>query len=204
MSSEADREGSFKAQIIDYGMKKAESGAIAVTLKVKLMAMWDPETQSWLPWSDYDMEAWGDLYVVKKDSTLNETACKSLINCAGWDGYLESICDKTWQPQDCQVVLQANEYKGVTTYRVGFLNALDRTPGAMMTLDKESVKQLSAQYGAPLRALAGSAKAAATPKPNGKPAAPPKAKAKPAPVAAGVGAESGNAIDPVTGKEVPF
>lgn len=205
MSQPCDREGNFKAHILDYGIRKADSGAIAVTIKAQLMALWDSEQQDWIPWSEYDQEAWGDIWVVKKDGSLNENAVKSLINHAGWDGTLESIANKTWQPADCQVQIQENKYQGETTYRVSFVNDLERIPGGINSLSQQEVGALAAQYGAPLRALAGTALNAkkSAPKPGSRPAAPPK---KPAAKPADVPVDS--AGDPLpedrSGDEIPF
>lgn len=182
---EIDRIGSFQAHIIEYGLKKAsDSDAVAVALAAHLLAMWNPETEQWEPWDLYMMFAAGDSWIVKKDGNLNTRSCESLMKSAGWDGTLESISDKTWQPTDCQVKVGADTYKNVTRYRIEFINPFDSTPGKFEELAAEKVQGLAQRFGTQLRALAASNRANATPKPNGKPPAPPVAAKTPPPVAA--------------------
>lgn len=192
MATEADREGNFKCQIIEYGVKKMDSGAVGVTLKVRLMAHYNFETEEWVPWSEYDMEAWGTVWVIKKDGKLNKIGAESLIEHAGWDGYLESIVEHRWEPTDCQVSLKENTYEGKTTYPINYVNALDRVPGQLGNVDTDEAKSLDTQYGSALRAIAGTVRANKSAPANGKPPAPPKREL------------AGSTIDPATGKEVPF
>jgi hypothetical protein len=170
MSMLCDREGTFRAEINDYGMKEQESGAIAVTIKVGLTEIWNGE--AWEPWEEYGMEAYGDIYVVKKDGTLNKLGVQSLIQHAGWDGNFASVVDRMWQPVPCQVVIKANEYEGNTTYKIAFVNDYDRTPGQLGTIAPDKAKTLQAKFGGELRALAGNAKRNGD-APKDKPPAPP-------------------------------
>lgn len=182
---EVDRAGHFQAEIIDYGLKDAESGAVAVGLKVKLLAEWNQDAEQWDDWTQYDVDAIGDVYVVKKDGKLNEGQVKSLVQFAGWDGSLESIAERSWQPTKCQVQIEADEYKGKTRFRVGFINEFGRKPGpSINTVDNVKAKELQARHGAALRALTGNLRRTAAPSPSSRPSAPPPA-AKPAAVGDG-------------------
>lgn len=175
-----DREGTFKAQIQSYGLKEMETGSVAIAIRANLLACWNGE--GWdEDWVQYDMEAAGDIWVVKKDGTINKPAVDSLVKCCGWDANLESILNETWKPSGCQVVVKANEYNGQISYKISFINALDRTPGAMSNVDANKAKQLQAKHGAALRALAGNAARNGASTPATKPAAPPPAAPKPAP-----------------------
>jgi hypothetical protein len=174
-----DREGTFKAQIESYGLKEMETGSVAVAIRANLLECWSGE--GWDAWSEYQMDATGDLWIVKKDGTLNSSQVEALIKCAGWDGNLESITNETWKPTPCQVVVQRDDYKGQTRFRIAFINDIDRTPGAFGNVDAGKAKELQARHGAALRALAGNAKRNGAPAPTGKPATPPPAAPRPAP-----------------------
>lgn len=173
-----DREGTFKARIESYGVKELESGAIAVSICAHLTDIWNGET--WEPWGDYQQEALGDLWIVKKDSSINNNQVEALIKNAGWDGDIASIVDEKWNPTPCQVVVKADTYKDQTRFKIAFLNALDRAPGGMGNVDSKKAKELQTRFGAQLRAIAGNAKRnGSAPAPATKPAVPPPA-AKPA------------------------
>ncbi len=179
---DVDRIGNFRARIIEFGLKKAsESESVAVALTVHLTEMWDADTETWQKWDVYMMTAIGDMWIIKKDGTLNNRACESLVRCAGWDGTLESIAEKTWEPVDCQVKIGTDTYKGTTRFRIDFLNSFDSIPGKFEELAADKVQNLSQRFGSAIRAIAGTARANSTPAPNGKPAKPKKAPAPPAP-----------------------
>lgn len=174
MSIECDREGTFRAKIIDFGLREYESGAIAAMLRAQLTDLWDPETKEWVRWSEYDMQAVGPIWLVKKDGSLNDNGCQSLVRCAGWDGDFDSIVNLTWHPTPVQVVTKANEYDGNVTYPITFVNQYDREPGSISNLSPEKAKALKSRFGSQLRALVGTEQNRQAPKPAGKPPAPPK------------------------------
>lgn len=180
MASQLDREGTFRAKIVDYGLKKGKDGSqsIAVALKFVILEHYNFNTEEWEDWRGYEEhEVWGNFYVVKADGSLGEFACKALMKSCGWDGYLESVVEKTWSAKECQISVGPNEWKGKITYRVEFVNGWDETPGGGIgNVDAEEVKALSARFGGPLRALAGTVANASKKPPNGKPASPAPAK----------------------------
>lgn len=170
---DVDRIGNFQARILEYALKKASEGeAVAVALKVHLLSMWNPDTESWDEWDVYMMTAIGDQWIIKKDGTLNNRACESLVRCCGWDGTLESISEKTWEPIDCQVKIGVDTYNGKTRFRIDWINAFDSIPGKFEELPPDKVQSLSQQFGSQLRALAGSHRANSTPTPKSKPEKP--------------------------------
>jgi len=170
MAQQVDREGVFRAEIKAYGLRAMESGSVCVTIQAALFHFW--EGDAWIPWSEYDMEATGDIWIIKTDGTLNDGAAKSLINNAGWDGSIESIVNETWQPTPCQVTIKANEYKGQRSLKIAFVNDFDRTPGGLGNVDSDRAKAFQAKFGPSLRAMLGNAKRNTAP-PAGKPKAPP-------------------------------
>lgn len=173
MPNPIDRAGTFRANIVEYGLKKVDSGSVAITVRAVLDQMWDEDNKDWVMWADYDQEAYGDVWIVKKDGSLNQNAVTSLCRNAGWDGNIESIQAATWHPNQCQVVVQADTYNGETRFKISFVNDYFRTPGGLGgNMSPEDAKSLQMKFGSQLRAMAGSAKAASK-APNGKPPAPP-------------------------------
>lgn len=177
MANAADREGNFRAVITSYGLKEMESGAVAVSIKASLTDFWDGT--EWFPWKEYDVEAEGDVWIVKKNGDVNLGQAEALCRYAGWDGDMESIVQETWQPRPVTVAIQKDEYKRHVRYKIAFINDYNRTPGAMSNVDREKAKALQAKHGAAFRAIAGNVQRnTAPPPPSGKfPTPPPPVKA---------------------------
>ncbi len=170
-----DRPGNFRASIVDYGLVEEQSGAIAISLSVKLLEYWEKnqEEPGWISWAEYNMSAEGKIYVIKTDKTVNQRQAEALMKFAGWDGSFDSIANNTWIPSPFACTVEPNEYKGVTTYRVGFINDYNRAPGMVSNVSADKAKALQTQYGSSLRALAGTVKRNGS-TPSGTPQAPPK------------------------------
>lgn len=173
MGTAIDRPGNFQCEFKEYGLTERESGAVAISVIAQITAQYNDESGEWDDWKEYDVEARGDLYIIKKDGGLNNSQVEALCKYAGWSGSLAAIRDRTWTPTPCQVSIEGDEYKGVTRYKIGFVNAFDRTPGGVGNITDDKVKALEVKFGASLRAVAGSATHGTT-KPAGKPAAPPR------------------------------
>jgi len=176
MAATLDREGHFRVIIDSYGLEKAkESNSHCVVLKCTVLEQYDFDTAEWQDWRQYDaVEVWGRIWIIKKDGHLNQAACESLMRHAGWDGDLMSLQNQTWIPTTCSVSVEENVWEGKTSFKVGFINGYDEAPsGKVGNVDEVSAKQLAAQYGSSLRALAGTVKQNSG-KPNGKPPAAPK------------------------------
>lgn len=165
-----DREGVFRGVISSYGLKEMDSGAVAVAVKVNLTQMWTGN--EWCDWSQYEMEAEGDVWIVKKTGHVNEGAAQSLINFAGWDGNLLSIVNESWEPKPAAFVIKREEYEGKTRFKVSFVNDYERTPGGLSNVTPEKVKELNTRFGSQFRALAGNKGRNAAPT-NGRPTPPP-------------------------------
>lgn len=177
-----DREGQFRGEITEYGLKEMDSGAIAVAILVRLTEMWDGDM--WADWKEYEMECGGDVWIVGKEGKLNEKAAKSLINFAGWDGNIEAIQNEQWRPTPCQVAVKKEEYKGTTYFKVAFVNDYERTPGALSMISADKAKELQARFGSQFRAMAGNVKRNGAPAPTtAKPPAPKRPPAKKDPLA---------------------
>lgn len=175
--------GTFRGRIVSCGLKEVESGAKAASLVVAVDEIWAQPDGSgdhqWCDWRQYDCEATGDIWIIKKDGTLSQKQCQSLMEHAGWDGSLSTIVAQSWEAKPIQFTVEEDEYKGVIRYKIGWINAYDSTPGGG-NVSAEKAKELDGKYGSQLRALAGNAARNAVP-----PTEPPPAKksaAKPAPV----------------------
>lgn len=190
MGLPVDRVGSFRGEIVAYGLKEMDSGAVSVAVQVRLLEWYGSEPgmdPQWYEFASMNMECEGDFWIVSgkdKGNKPNENAAKSLMEHAGWDGSFDSIVNQTWEPKQCQVLVKDEEYtkkngQTVKTRKIAFINDWDRTPGGNLSnVTPEKAKELSERYGAQFRALAASSKRNGT-TPSGAPMPPPR----PAPAA---------------------
>lgn len=189
MSQPIDRAGNFRGVVIECSLyeAKAPSKSKSINIVVKLESMWDPDEQQWVDWLEYDVTAEGQVWVIKKDGTINTRAAESVINFAGWNGSLESIANGMFgkSAKPCQFSIEEerpNDYHDDTIFKIAFINEYDRTPGENGNVSPERAKELQTEYGSQFRALAGNAVRNAAPpatkklktpsrgkKPEGKP-----------------------------------
>ena len=173
MGIPADREGFFRAHIEEYGCRDQESGAVCLSVKAKLLQIWSEEEKAWSDWGQYDMEAYGDLWLVKRDGTLNKLQVQALAQHCGWDGNFLGLTNGEWEPKDCQVAIKRDEYENVVRFRIAFVNDYHRIPGALGNIDEARARSLQTRYGSELRAIVGNAKRNAVTVPSGAPPIPP-------------------------------
>lgn len=199
MSVNVDREGTFRGTIVEYGLKEMDSGSIAVSIKAQLTEFFSDE-EGWVDWTQYDVEAQGDVWVIKKDKTINQRAADSLVKFAGWDGTFTSINQGAWHPMPCQFTIKGeapNEYHADTKYSIAFVNDFGRTPGGNLSnVDADRAKQLEGQYGSQMRALFSNVKRNSAKPETSKPKTPPGPTAKQQQAAREVAAANG--------EEIPF
>jgi hypothetical protein len=174
MSTLIDRAGHFRGRIISHTLKDFDSGAVALQIDCALDEYWNEDRAGWDDWAEYDVTAPGLVFLVKKDGTINDKQAKALMDFAGWDGSLDTLASGAWEPARCGFAIGEDTYKGVTRYRVDWINVFDGTPGAG-TMSPEKVQELQSRYGSQFRAIAGNS-ARNSAKPEGAPA-----KAPPAP-----------------------
>jgi len=159
MPNLVDREGTFRGRIVDYGLGETRNGAVRLSIKAELDECWskdedNPEDEgAWEDWRVYNVEAYGDLILVKTNGESNNTQVTALARHAGWDGRIESIADKTWKPWASQFSVEPNTYEGRTTYRIAFVNGWDDKPGGTMkSVSADDARKLAAKYGGKLMA----------------------------------------------------
>lgn len=196
MALPCDREGSFRGEILAYGLTESNDKAVGVNVRVHLLAWWTDG--AWQDWSGYDpVEAEGCIWIVKKDGNLNERAVKGLIDFAGWDGSMESIANETWRPLQIGLTVERDEFKGQMRFKIGFINDFSRTPGAMSTCSPSRVQELSNRFGAQFRAIAGNAQRNSAPPQHSSPQPPPPARVPTA-------SPANNSIDSYPPADIPF
>lgn len=175
------QEGTFRGCITEYGLREQESGAKAITIVARIDEVWDGESE-WEDWSHHGLEVGGDLWVIKKDATLNLRQVEALVRFAGWDGDLVAIVDGSWYPTPCQFDVTRDEYQGNVRFRVAWVAGYERIPGSVGNVTPERARELQEAYGPQFRAIAGNFARNAAP-PAGKPKVPAPANKTPKPVA---------------------
>lgn len=154
MTQRIDRQGMFMGRILDYGVKTAKSGAVAITVHAEIDHALIGD--DWEDWREFEFDAFGDLWVIGKQGQPLEWSVRDLAKWAQWDGDLESVAKGSWTPADpvCFHV-QPNEYEGVIRYRLTrFVDPEKPDGGSVSGLDLEEVKPLAAAFGPALRAIA--------------------------------------------------
>lgn len=214
MAKPLQQAGTFRGRIVAYSLNEAESGATSIFLTVAIDEVFSEG--EWYDWASYGFEVSGDMWVIKKDRSINERQVRALMDCAGWDGSIIDVTERRWEPRPVQIQVEEDSYKDELRYRIAFINAFDRTPGGG-NVSAEKAQALHQQYGSQLRALAtnavrnaapppadsGPVKPAPAAKPASRPAARKKAPAAPAPDAYSEPDNGGPAPEANAG-DVPF
>lgn len=189
MSTEIQQEGTFRGRIVDFALRKANEGhALALQIRCKIDESYLPSPEDvWEVWKgEWDYEAEGRVWLIKKDGAPNDVQISSLVEAAGWDGNFLSLINGTFAPQPIQFDVQQDEYKGVVRYRISWIRPYDASPRGGGNVDPDAARMLDAQYGAQIRAISGNVQRNAPPlstsggpqKPNGP--SNPQGPAKPA------------------------
>ena len=206
MSQPIDREGTFRGRITSYGVYepgKDGSKSVAIGITVAIDEMFDRETEEWQDWREYQLEAEGNVWIIKKDGSINQKTAEKFMATTGWNGDLASVANGTFEPRPCGISVERDEYRNEVRFRIAWVNDYDSTPGGGGFADAERTKQLQSQFGNQLRAIAGNVKRNA-PKPAGKPADPPKPAAT-EPAAEPPAEPAAEPVpEPVPGDDIPF
>jgi len=152
MSEYVTQPGTYKGYIKAYELRKAQSGSKGIHITVQIEETF--VDNEWHDWREYDFEAEGTFWVVKKDGTLNSYAVDPMMEYAGWDGDFTAIVQKTWEPKPVNITVKEEVYNDAVTLRIDYLNEYDRGgSGGGCTLDE--AQELQKLLGPQLRALAG-------------------------------------------------
>jgi hypothetical protein len=159
-----NREGRFKANIIEHGVAETGPSNLA-TFVCKFGLIQELANGDWVP-VDESLDITGYFYLEKKDGSINTITVDALKEAFGWDGR-----DPLWlQDTDfvssgllVQVKLGYELYNGRQRLKVQFVDAENAAPAGVAKADDNTRRSLSTRLGSKLRALAG-----------GTPVSPPK------------------------------
>ena len=172
-----DRQGHFRARIESYGLREEASGAVGITLQVKLLEILDMngDEPQWLSWAEYNMECTGTIYIIKRYGKVNQVQAESLMRYAGWDGNFDSIVNEKWDHTDfsCSVEPDVDKNGKQRGFRVGFINDWNYMPGARSNVDATKAREIQSKHGSALRAIAANVKRNVPSVPSSRPTAPP-------------------------------
>lgn len=165
-----DREGIFRGPIVEAMIvtgKESQSVGLNITARIDEAL----NGKAWDDWSQYAMHAYGTLWVIKKDGSINEQAAESARDVLGWDGNVDSIDAAKLSP--CQFNVKPDTYNNKTTYKIAWVNPWDYE-GGMQPLDPSALAQIKTMHGAKLRAFFGVRKSGSqAPPPSAPPKSPP-------------------------------
>lgn len=174
MSTGVDRTGTFRCSPIETGVGKTPKQELPQFLaEVRLLELWDEDTETWVPWAEYEQEA--SVYAIlfytnkktnKKEPTLTHTQVSKVFS---WDGTdFTYLAETDFSDLKFQVRIENNDpdYADKNPYVVNWIDEYDAVPGRKIKkLDAAGVKDLNKQFALLLKA-------------TGKKAAPAKAPSK--------------------------
>ncbi|MCX7429400.1 MAG: hypothetical protein NTW96_27720, partial [Planctomycetia bacterium] len=166
-----DRVGTFRGRVTEHAVNTTKNGFPQLVGRFLAEEMWDSDSKTWMPWSEYQQELVGYLTLFNADGPLlNAGQCRAAF---GWDGAsLAELNDLDLSNLVIQFRIEEDDYKGTVTLRVNWIDQADANPDrGIKKLDAASLKDLDGKFGL--------GKKVAPAKAPGKPAAPPK-KAPPA------------------------
>jgi hypothetical protein len=142
-----EQEGNYRAKILAYELREAQSGAVGVHLTCALTHFANPKGE----WEEIGepSEAEADIWIIKRDKELNDRGIESLIRWAGWTGNIEDIGNQFWIPNPIAVTVKMEEYQGQKRYKIAFINSYDSQPA----IGAARAAELQRLYGDKIRSL---------------------------------------------------
>jgi len=160
--------GTFKTIIEEWGITKADSGAIGVSMRHRITDWWDADAKKWntalADEHGVALEAhgcYGTVWIFKKDGSESFNGIEQLVSAIGWDGALVTFAK---QPESVSVVIDVKEetYEGKKQYKASWLYPPTSDPsqrgGLSNVASAEDIQKLQDEMGARLRAAVGSKK----------------------------------------------
>ncbi len=147
-----DREGIFRADVVDIGFRPPKPGVMTRMVALKLLITEALVGNEWEDWRLHGFDAYGDVCIIKKDGTVHERGVETLRDALGWDGSAASIEDGTFMPWPCQITVANDEYEGKIRLKVKWINHYHAS-GGMKKATPEDTKGFDAQHGAAMRAI---------------------------------------------------
>lgn len=212
-------EGDFRGEIISYGLWEPDGGAVAISCTLRVSEVYDRESKQWHSqyasedgsvhaWVDAEIDCEGDFWIISnasKGNKVNEKAVKAIMAATGWNGDIQAIASRTWEPNPCAWSTESETYNDKTRYKAAWIKPYESTPGGGGrggNVDPEKARALQNKYGSQFRALAGSASKPAAPT-TPPPKMSTKLQDKPQPLQ-GANASQTRAAAQVGDEEIPF
>lgn len=179
MSQAVDREGTFRAKPISWGLREGkESSSVGLNICFQILEYQDPDTQDWQTgWDQYDMVVWGTFWFINREGKISESRTRKLVESLGWSGNPEDFSVEGIEFNNVLINVEnrINPKKGTTRLEAAWIHPWDHVyvPGAK-TADPALSKTLQATHGAGLRAIAGNVKRNGSPKAPVPEATPPQ------------------------------
>lgn len=151
MAKAFDREGTFNAKPIAWGVRTSEkTQSVGITIDWIPYELMDKESGGFSPFENPDgLTVSGDIWIVKKNGDYNKLAIqRTMVDALGWSGEFDDFLeDGKFNPPKCQISVELNEYKGKVSYKVAWVNPLgggDYTPAKA---GAEVISELSEKFG---------------------------------------------------------
>jgi hypothetical protein len=169
---QANREGRFRARVIDVGVNETGPNKLC-TVVLRFGLTEEYANGEWRNIEAEDLDAVAYCYIEKRDGSLNDFQIDALMEAFAWPGANPFWFEEQQELPPVQVTLEAEEYNGKERIKVRFINAYDSEPSGITHADQDTRRALMARLGHKLRAHSGG-------KPAPKPTADPKPPARPA------------------------
>lgn len=166
---EIEEEGTYRGYPFEWGIQTFEATqSVALKIRFCVHQRWHPKERCWsqewpIGWF-VDAQVW----LVKKDGSLNNAAVTNLQKCGLWNGDWDQF--STPPPNVFSLIdVQAETYEGKTRYRGAWVNPDAPEPatrGSLAPADPELLKSLRSRFQGATRAIAGGSPAGTPPVPS--------------------------------------
>jgi len=140
-------EGFYHGTIIDGGLSQSTNGFPQEVLALKATEVYDPDTDSYLPWDAENDEI--TAYLILIDSKDRETkSSQQLKKVIGWDGAsFVTLAEMVLTDMPIAFQVKENTYKENTTLQVSWVDTLDAPPfRTVQKCTKEEAVALQQRY----------------------------------------------------------
>jgi hypothetical protein len=149
-----DREGIFRANVMDIEFKAPKEGSEAVNLNIKFAITEARIGTEWENWAEHGFECRGSACLVKKDGTVCNHGVETMRDALGWNGSVADIESGTFKPWPCQIEVGPDAYRGEGHFEAKWINHFNSEGGSgMKKATPDDTKGFNAQHGAAMRAI---------------------------------------------------
>ncbi len=146
-----DREGIFKARVIEHAVTQTRNGFPQWQASVYLVAKFDEEAAEpvWIDWSEYNMSV--PVYSVLCNNDQKLLNWENVERATGWDGNsFQSLDGLDLTDHVIQVRIEEDTYDGKTRLKVQWVDAADSDPygNRVKKLAVAELQTLSAKFSA--------------------------------------------------------